>query len=200
MKKEKEIWVDSYYFPDTYEVSNFGKVRNKITNHILTPWMNNYPSLGLCNNGKKFNITMHRLVYFSFNPKKPISLHIHHLDNDITNFKLSNLHGMDGKLHAKMHAKIKLQKNIMPIAVKGEKNPNRKGKTIAIDLKTNKIKFIMMGEHDVNSHGFSNPTVNHIINKKQGRVTHKGCTFRRISDDIKIKIGQIFSEKLLTSK
>ena len=28
-KEEKEICVDSYYYPERYEVSNLGRVRNK---------------------------------------------------------------------------------------------------------------------------------------------------------------------------
>jgi hypothetical protein len=110
------------------------------------------------------------------------------------------LEGINGREHSKMHARIKIKNGLMPpqFMCNGEKHPLRKGKTIAIDLKTNKIKFIMMGERDVISHGFSNPTVNHIINGKRGRLTHKGFTFKRISDDVKLKIGDIYDSSKKT--
>ena len=53
---------------ENYSVSNFGKVRNDITNKILKPGINTngYYKVILCKNGKKKTLTLHRLVAIAF--------------------------------------------------------------------------------------------------------------------------------------
>lgn len=53
---------------DNYEVSSMGRVRNVKTGRILKPQKNKdgYLQVGLCKNGNKKKVSVHRLVAFAF--------------------------------------------------------------------------------------------------------------------------------------
>jgi len=77
-------------YEDTYQISNFGNVRNKITGRILKPTegkTDKYYYISLCKDSRQKNTKIHRLVaeYFVENPEnKP---YVDHIDNN----KLNNL-------------------------------------------------------------------------------------------------------------
>ena len=78
---------------DNYEVSNFGNVRNIKTKRILKISISSskYYIVGLCNNGKRTNKTLHRLIADAFieNPEnKPC---VDHINNDKLNNNIENL-------------------------------------------------------------------------------------------------------------
>jgi hypothetical protein len=209
MKNQIEKWVDSYYFPDLHEVSNFGRIRNKLTKKYYTPQKegsNRYWRVTFKQNNKKFTIRLHRLVYFSFNPNTPQNLHIHHLDHDKNNNKLSNLISIDKKKHASIHAKINIQNGfgLNGLDQKGVNHPKSKGFVLAICPKTYEIKHIIVGGYDISSNckitslGFYPSIICRVL---QGKFKqHNGFFFKRIPKTKKVKVGDIFSEKLLTSK
>jgi hypothetical protein len=82
--------VKSY---DNYSVSNFGNVRNDTTNRILKPGINSrgYCYVNLCNNNKKQNMTIHRLIALAFIPNPDNKKCIDHIDNSKINNNINNL-------------------------------------------------------------------------------------------------------------
>lgn len=79
-------------FPN-YEVSNLGRVRNKITKHIMSGFKTHYGYIAvrLHNNKIQKDKLVHRLVTETF-LSNPLNLtDINHIDGDKTNNKLTNL-------------------------------------------------------------------------------------------------------------
>lgn len=121
----KEIWKDIYYFNKPtnewidyrglYQVSNFGRIRsldryvrgyNHGVEHLklskgkilkCRPNRNGYILAHLAKEGKHRDYSVHRLVYFSFNPNADTSLQVNHIDENISNCELSNLNLMTAK-------------------------------------------------------------------------------------------------------
>ena len=93
-KEHKEvIWKDIKDFPN-YEVNAYGLVRNKKTQRILKPFLNNagYYQVGLYHEGNRKKKLVHRLVAQAFIPNpqsKPYVNHIngHPTDNDVSNLE-----------------------------------------------------------------------------------------------------------------
>lgn len=88
----QEIWEKIKDFP-MYSVSSFGRVRNDKRGRVLGGGLDNYgyPSVILCNKGKRKNAKVHRLVAEAFieNPlNKP---QINHKDGNKKNNNVSNL-------------------------------------------------------------------------------------------------------------
>lgn len=88
-----EVWKDVYLFPNSYEVSNLGRVRNKRTNKVLIPYTSEtgYLKVKLCENTIRKNERVHRLVALAFidNPNKYSE--VNHKDGDKTNNTVENL-------------------------------------------------------------------------------------------------------------
>lgn|SRR5574343_57389 len=104
----KEIWkiIDNYN--DVYEVSNFGRVKNKVTNRILSQFLINsgYYCVSLHKNKKAKNHTTHSLVAESFIGKKPLGMEVCHLDGNKINNHFSNIKYVTHKencSHRKIH-------------------------------------------------------------------------------------------------
>lgn len=113
----EEIWIDVYYynkgvlidFREYYQVSNLGRIRsidryvrgyNHGVEHLklvkgkvikCRPNHSGYPIAHLAKNGKHYDYSLHRLVYFSFNPDADTTMEVNHLDEDKNNNMLSNL-------------------------------------------------------------------------------------------------------------
>jgi len=193
MKAEKEIWVDSYYFPEKYLVSNLGRVVNKMTKKIMKIGLDGhkkYKYLILAHKGKRKGCRLHRLVYLSFYPNTDTKLDIHHIDHNIYNNKLSNLDPIDRKSHSSMHAIISGKRPPLSF-LSGKNHPFFKGRIIAIDVLTKKITHIFFGEKEIKlNSNFSHRRVYDIVNGKG--TSHKGFFFERIANDLNIKIGDIY--------
>lgn len=87
-----ETWVKVEGF-ENYEVSGNGYVRNAQTGEFLKPTLNTwgYPSVTLCSNGKRRNMTVHRLVAEAFIPNPYNLPEVNHLDENKTNNSVPNL-------------------------------------------------------------------------------------------------------------
>ena len=89
-----EEYKDIIDYENTYQISNFGNVRNKNTGRILKPTegkTDKYYYISLCKDGKQKNTKIHRLVssYFVENPEnKP---YVDHIDNNKLNNLFTNL-------------------------------------------------------------------------------------------------------------
>jgi hypothetical protein len=181
MKKDKEIWVDSYSDPHLYSVSNMGRVKNKKRNTFLS--VNQQRGYNLVSLRKKQR-RLARLVYFSFNPKTPKYLHIHHKDHNRSNDRLNNLEPIDQKLHTSMHNKIRGTK---PPSLSGKNNPRWKGRIIAINLVTKKIDYIMSSPSEMKSCGFLPAAIYSVICGTKN--THRNYFFKRINNDFHVNVG-----------
>lgn len=96
---ENEIWVEvrNLDCAKPYEVSNFGRIRNAATGHVLSAKSNNshrqmqvrldtYP-FGYC------QYTLSRIVYGAFHNDNNLgNTRVGHLDGDPTNNRLDNLY------------------------------------------------------------------------------------------------------------
>jgi hypothetical protein len=192
---KKEIWVDLIYSPNKYEMSDLGNVRQKKTKKPIKAHVNPQGYLTVTifleNKGKWQPINIHRVLYFSFNPGTSEKLHIHHLDENKLNNKLSNLSPIDHRIHAYVHA-IKNGTRPPINRVYGKNNFNWKGRIISLDLKTNQIMHIFTGTTQITKAGFLIGNVYHVINGR--RKKHRNLFFTRIADDLNVEIGQIFNK------
>lgn len=124
----EEKWVSIYYFNKPtnewidyrglYEISNLGRVRSVDRfivgfNHghtnlrpvkgqllKLRPNRNGYLLAHLAKDGKHRDYSVHRLVYFSFNPEADTTMQVNHIDENISNCVLDNLNLMSPKDNA----------------------------------------------------------------------------------------------------
>lgn len=95
-----EKWKDIDGFD--YEVSTLGRVRNKITNHILKPikCTNGYLEYQLNKNGKRFCKLAHRLVAEAFIENENNKPQVNHKDENIKNNCVENLEWVTAKENA----------------------------------------------------------------------------------------------------
>jgi hypothetical protein len=87
-----ETWVKIKGF-ENYEVSGSGHIKNTATGEILKPTLNTwgYPSVTLCCNGKRKNLSVHRLVAKAFIPNPNNLPEVNHKDENKTNNAVWNL-------------------------------------------------------------------------------------------------------------
>jgi hypothetical protein len=89
-----EEYKDIIDYEDTYQISNFGNVRNKTTGRILKPTegkTDKYYYISLCKNGKQKNTKIHRLVASHFVENSDNKLFVDHIDNNKLNNIYTNL-------------------------------------------------------------------------------------------------------------
>lgn len=106
---KNEIWKDIKDYPNSYQISSFGRIRSldktvtfirngnvyprKIKGKILTPTPSGrgYLQTLLTKEGKGKMHTIHRLVAEAFIPKESNNLVVNHIDGDKLNNNVSNL-------------------------------------------------------------------------------------------------------------
>lgn len=93
-----EEWKDISTYGNKYEVSNTGKVRNKVTNKILKPSPNRrgHLQVNLTHNGKGKTFKVHRLVATEFIPNPTNLPYVLHWDDCPENNNVENLRWGDG--------------------------------------------------------------------------------------------------------
>ena len=86
------MWKAVEDFPK-YEVSDDGRIRNRFTGHILSPWESTggYLSVRLCENGKEYTKRLHRLVAKAFCENTSGRDQVNHKDGNKKNNAASNL-------------------------------------------------------------------------------------------------------------
>jgi hypothetical protein len=100
--KETYLPIDDY---SNYEVSNYGRVKNRKTGRILKPRLNShgYEYVGLCDGiNKPKNFFIHRLVLEAFEGKSKDANQkfVDHIDNDPSNNCLFNLRWVTNQQNA----------------------------------------------------------------------------------------------------
>lgn len=183
--KPKEIWVDlEEYRPEMYSISNYGQIKNKITNKILKTWVTpyGYKAIAFGGRGKTYRAYVHRLVYRAFNKNKDISDYdIHHIDEDKLNNYIGNLKIIKKSDHCSQHAKKRI----------GKQSPNFKGTVAAFDKNTGKLDYLFNGRKEMEKHNFWHGPISNVISGKN--KSYKGYIFRRLPNGIKLKIGNIYN-------
>ena len=93
----KEVWRDCKHYEDCYEISNYGRVRNKNTGHYkkLCTKENGYLIVHLYVNGTHHNEYVHRLVALTFIPNPDKLPQVNHKDENKTNNYVDNLEWCD---------------------------------------------------------------------------------------------------------
>lgn len=88
-----EIWRDLKFYEDKYEISNYGRLRNKVTRQIKKASIkdNGYLVYGLWINGKSKQEYVHRLVALTFIDNPDNLPQVNHKDEDKTNNHVDNL-------------------------------------------------------------------------------------------------------------
>lgn len=112
----KEIWKDIDGFPN-YEVSNHGQIRNKTTNHILSPIPDKDGYLRVHLNTDKTVKRVHRLVAEAFILNPNNKSQVNHIDGDKTNNDETNLEWVtvgENNIHA---LKTGLRNNSRPVRI-----------------------------------------------------------------------------------
>lgn len=90
---------------EKYEVSNLGKVRNRITGHVLKPGFSGdheYLQVSLSNSKVK-RYLLHRVVAIAFIPNPENKPEVNHKDGDKTNCAVDNLEWVtssENQIHA----------------------------------------------------------------------------------------------------
>ncbi|WP_319418885.1 NUMOD4 motif-containing HNH endonuclease [Pleurocapsa sp. FMAR1] len=89
-----EVWKDIEEFPG-YQVSSLGNVRSK--GKLLKPYncKKNYLSVGLCKDGKRRIVKVHRLVMEAFHGRSDLS--VDHINGNSLDNKLCNLRYLSSK-------------------------------------------------------------------------------------------------------
>jgi hypothetical protein len=92
MNMDEEIWNTVEKF-SSYEISNFGNLRNKNTKYIIKPTIKSgYLSTSIKNdNGERKTLKIHRLVALCFIPNLLNKETVNHKDHNKLNNKLDNL-------------------------------------------------------------------------------------------------------------
>lgn len=91
-----EIWKDIKGYEDLYEVSNLGRVRNKVRGNILYVKINHngYCVVKLNKDAKRKDFFVHRLVAIAFIPNPENKRTVNHKDEVKTNNHVDNLEWM----------------------------------------------------------------------------------------------------------
>lgn len=111
-----EEWKQIIDF-EKYEVSSFGKVRNKKTGRILKPSNNGgYMVVGLMSNiGKSKTYSIHRLVALTFLDNSDNKLHVNHKDKNRSNNNINNLEwcsALENNIHKCLTLQQKTNQNL----------------------------------------------------------------------------------------
>ena len=132
-----EIWKDIVGYEGLYQISNLGRVKSlkfgkeKIMNSLKDS--NGYLSICLSKGGIQKRYRIHRVVYESFFGSIPVGLVINHIDENITNNRLTNLEAITPIENYLYGTRLKrISKSLT-------NNPSRSKSIIQIDIETNEI-------------------------------------------------------------
>lgn len=103
MKEQwKQIVLDNVHY--NYEVSNYGKVRNKRNGYLLKPKIDSdgyeLVTISSCQNKKRKTVRVHRMVGIMFIPNPHNLPEINHKDENKSNNHIDNLEWCSSKYNA----------------------------------------------------------------------------------------------------
>lgn len=164
----EEIWRDIYFYNKQteelidyrglYQVSNLGRLKsldryvrgfNHNKEHIklikgqilkCRPNRNGYILAHLAKEGKHRDYSLHRLVYFSFNPNADTTMEVNHLDENKNNSMLSNLVLVTPSENSRWGTRTQRIKNKLTGVKKGPMNEENKKKISEALKKSDKAK------------------------------------------------------------
>lgn len=190
----KEIWVDLIVSPDMCEISNFGNLRNKVTKQNIKLYINNrgYQQVNIFINKNKTKQTfkVHRLVYYSFYPDTDKDYDIHHIDENKSNNKLSNLMALSKSAHAKLEQKLVkagFNKKI------GKEHQSFKGAIAGFCSITGELKYIFNGYNEIINSGLRSEYVYKSVRTNKKYSKYHNLIFKKFVDDTGLKIGKIYN-------
>ena len=166
-------WKDYPEFPDHYQITEAGTIRNKITQKVIKPSKmgNKRPKVYLSVNGEKKPRYVHRMVAICFIPNPDNLPEVNHINGNRYDYRKSNLEWMTGADNLE-HAKI----NKLHKSPTGKKANNSKGKILVLDS-NKKVIHTVYGQKQIESLGFNYSAVIKVVNGQ--RTSHKNCFFRR---------------------
>ena len=93
---ENVKWKPVYIAPENFLISNDGRLYNIKTKRLLKPRLNKtgYLKYHLSVNGKRYNISAHRLVAIAFIPNPENKATVNHKNEDKTDNRVENLEWM----------------------------------------------------------------------------------------------------------
>ena len=190
---KKEFWVNLIVSPDRYEISNFGNLRNKITQRNIRSCITKrgYQQVSIVIGGNKRKaLKVHRLVYYSFYPNTDISHDIHHIDENKSNNKLNNLMALSKSAHAKLEQKlVKAGFNKKT----GKEHPSFKGTIAGFCSVTGELKYIFNGHNEIKNSGLCDGYVYKSVRTNKKYSKYQNLIFKKFIDDTDLKIGKIYN-------
>lgn len=167
-----EIWKDVKDFSN-YEVSNFGRVRNKKTKEVLHPAIDKttgYLKVSLWKNGVGKTSSVHRLVATAFCVGEKNGLDVNHLDGNKLNNHSENLEWCTRSQNEKHAYSIGLKKAV------GRKRPVRIVET------GETFDSLLECAEAINGKGH---TISMCLSDRYERSSHKGYHFEHVDDTVK---------------
>lgn len=131
----KELWRDIKEYEELYEISSWGRVRNKRTGDFLKNNIGKYPTVVLCKNKKQNTKRIHRLVAEAFLSKP--QLEVNHKNGNKKDNRLNNLEWVTCKENIKHAWENGLQVHTKQQVDMGKSNAI---KVLQYDLNGNLIK------------------------------------------------------------
>ncbi len=156
-----------------YQISNTGKLKNKLTNKILkpTPDKRGYPRFRLSVKAFKVSLRLHRLVAYHFIENPENKPQVNHIDGNKLNNNVNNLEwntNSENQLHA-VRTGLKITK-------KGKESCRFKSSILVFDLLGNQVDELF-GNEDMKNKGYDFRNVSAVVTGK--RKTYKKLIFKR---------------------
>lgn len=163
-----EIWKDVKDFEDKYAISNYGRIKNKLTNHIykLTNKNGDYFRIILYDKNKSKTCLIHRLVAEIFIPNPNNKPQVDHIDGNKQNNRVDNLRWVTGKENIKNNIEAN---KFYYVGYYNKNKINKKGKIIQFDKNMNKKGIYNNAAIASKETGVCSRNILHCVNHKEGR-------------------------------
>ena len=183
----KEIWKDVKNFEDKYEISIFGRIKNKKTNHIYktTNQYGDYFRVNLFDKGKRKTILIHRVVAEAFIPNPENLPCVNHKDLNKQNNCIDNLEWCTYSYNTK-DAILKGATTMSGFNKHNKNKFNKKyGEIYQYDLKDNLINVYNNLNEAYENTGVCKRNILHCINHQEGRTQAGGYRWKSEKEVIK---------------